>query len=153
MRQRPGTTQFRRCRTDCAPTEAATWAPPQGSSPHGTLLIARKPTAPGANGRRNRLVASSWVCAGGTEPTAVKFVVVIVFSGSGWDRPSRRAAMDCQRHGPLGGVVCTACSTSGLSVHDRGEGAEPLTMSPAAFGRRPCRKSVDVAGTAPVRGG
>jgi hypothetical protein len=32
---------------------------------YGTLVIARKPIAPGANGRRNRLAASAWVRAGG----------------------------------------------------------------------------------------
>src|SRR4051794_13655243 len=32
--------------------------------------MARKPTAPGANGRRNKLVAWSWVWAGGARPAA-----------------------------------------------------------------------------------
>src|SRR4051812_43799381 len=71
MRQRPGTTQFRRCRTDWAPMYAATCAPPHGSLFHGTLVMARKPTAPGANGRRKSAVASSWVRAGGWGPAAV----------------------------------------------------------------------------------
>ena len=58
-------TRLSACRIDWAPKYAAACPPPNGFPLYGTLLIARNPIAPGANGRRNRAAASAWVRAGG----------------------------------------------------------------------------------------
>ena len=62
--QRPGTTWFSRCTTDWAPRNAATCAPAYCTPLSVTLVMARKPIAPGANGRRSSSPASACVRAG-----------------------------------------------------------------------------------------
>ena len=62
--QRPGTTWLSRCTTDWAPRNAATCAPAYCTPLSVTLVMARKPIAPGANGRRSSSPASACVRAG-----------------------------------------------------------------------------------------
>ena len=66
IRQAPGQTAFRRWVIDWAFRNAATCAPPYGLPLSVTLVMARKPIAPGANGRRNSTLACACVRAGGS---------------------------------------------------------------------------------------
>ena len=109
----------------------------------GTLVIARKPIAPGANGRRNRAAASAWVRAGAVGLMETGFVMgflseVMVCRAPLLGRVSSPGRVPARRD--RGGRGGPSCGRSRRQVGSgwagrHGEGGVDRRVAP---GRHPC---------------